>query len=809
MFKNHLRIAFRTLWKSKGFSAINIIGLAIGLATCLLIMLFVLDELSYDRYNKKAGRIYRVDGEIKFGGNHFVLATAPDPMGPTLKKDFPQVEQFVRFRNSGGLLIKKGNENVQEGQVIYADSTLFDVFTLPMPDGNPQTALREPNSIVITETIARKYFNTTQAAGRSLLINNRQNYTVTGVIKDMPAQSHFRYNFFVSMSTLEESRRNNWISNNFNTYVVLKEGADPKKLEAQFDALVEKYIGPQIVQFMSIDLNEFKKSGNYQRHILTPLTSIHLHSNKEAELSSNSSIQYVYIFSAIAFFILLIACVNFMNLSTARSANRSREVGVRKVLGSLKAGLVKQFLTESILISCIALGLALLLAWTMLPYFNRLAAKDIKLNVIASPWLLPILILMVLITGLLAGSYPAFYLSSFKPIQVIKGRLAAGFRTSWLRSGLVVFQFAISIMLIIATIIIYKQLRYIQSHKTGFNRHQVLVIHHSNPLGNKARTFSEEAMKLPGVENVTITGYLPTDQRRNDNPIFADPALDQKRAVSMQTWDVDDRYIPTLGMELVAGRNFSKQFPTDSAGIIINESAAKMYGFTDPIGKNLYYIRNINNPKNVSRLHILGIVKDFNFNSLREQVGPLALMLSEHQGNVAMRINTNNNIPHLITQIEKKYKALAPGAPFNYTFMDEDFTNQYRTEQRMGVIAVSFSSLAILIACLGLFGLAAYAAEQRTKEIGIRKVLGASVSHITAMLSKDFLRLVIIAAVIAFPVAWWFMHSWLQDFAYRTNISWWVFIIAGIAAALIAVITVSFQTIKAAVMNPVKSLRTE
>ncbi|HEX6426704.1 MAG TPA: ABC transporter permease [Niastella sp.] len=808
MFKNYLKIALRNLWKSKGFSALNIIGLAIGLATCLLIMLFVLDELSYDRYNKKAHRIYRVDGDMKFGGNHFILAVAADPMGPTLKKDFPQVEQYVRFRDNGGLLIKKGNENVQENRVIYADATLFDVFTLPMIDGNPQTALREPNSIVITETTARKYFNTTQVAGKNFVINNRDNYKITGVIKDIPSQSHFNFDIFVSLSTLEESRRNNWVSHNFNTYIVLKDGADPKQLEAQFDALVEKYAGPQLMQLLSTSIDELKKSGNYEHHLLTPLTSIHLHSNKVAELGANSSIQYVYIFSAIAFFILLIACVNFMNLSTARSANRAREVGVRKVLGSLKSNLVKQFLTESILISFIALILGLLLAWSMLPYFNQLAAKDIKLPILSNPLLLPILLSMVLITGLLAGSYPAFYLSSFKPIQVIKGKLAAGFKTSWFRSGLVVFQFAISIILIVATIVIYKQLHFIQSHKPGFNREQVLVIHNSGPLGNKAKAFREEVVKLPGVENVTMTGYLPTNGWRNDNPVFADPTLDQKRAVSMQTWDVDDQYIPTLGMELVTGRNFSKQFPTDSSGIIINEAGARLLGFTEPLGKTVYFMRDITNKNDISALHIIGIVKDFNFSSLRQSVTPLALMLDENHGNTALRISSTN-IPNLVTMIEKKYKTMAPGQPFNYSFMDEDFNNIYRTEQRMGVIAIAFSGLAILIACLGLFGLAAYAAEQRTKEIGIRKVLGATVSNITAMLSKDFLKLVIIAAVIAFPLAWWAMHTWLQDFAYRTNISWWVFIMAGVLAAGIAIVTVSFQTIKAAIMNPVKSLRTE
>lgn len=808
MLKNYIKVAFRNLWKSKGFSAINIIGLAIGLATCLLITLFVLDELSYDHYNKKAGRIYRVDGDIQFGGNHFILAVAPDPMGPALKKDYPQVEQYVRFRGYGGLLVKKGNENIQENKVIYADSTLFDVFTLPVIDGDPKTALTEPNSIVITEKIARKYFNTTRVAGKNLVVDKDKNYKITAVIKNIPSQSHFNFDFFISLSTLPESRENNWVSNNFNTYIVLKEGADPKALEAQFDALVDKYVGPQVMQIMSINMEQFKKSGNYDRYVLTPLTSIHLHSDKVAELGPNGSIQYVYIFSAIAFFILLIACVNFMNLSTARSSNRAKEVGVRKVLGSLKVHLVNQFLTESVLISCMALVLALIITWSLLPYFNRLAAKEISVGVVTEPWLIPLLLALVLVTGLLAGSYPAFYLSSFKPIQVIKGKLAAGFKSSWLRSSLVVFQFSISIILIIATVVIYKQLHYIQSRKLGFNREQVMIIHNSYPLDKQAKTFKDELIKLPGVENATMSGFLPTSDSRNDSPLFPDATLDQKKAVSMQIWDVDEQYIPTLGMEMARGRNFLSQFPTDSTGIIINEAAAHLLAFDEPLGKPLYYLNSLTKKNDVTAFHIIGVVKDFNFNTLRQQVTPLALMLRENRGNIAIRISSKN-IQHLIAQIEHQYKTMAPGQPFEYSFMNDDFDKLYRAEQRMGNIAITFSTLAILIACLGLFGLAAYAAEQRTKEIGIRKVLGASVSNITTLLSKDFLKLVIIAAVIAFPLAWWAMHTWLQDFAYRTGLSWWIFLSAGAIAILIAVITVSFQTIKAAVINPVKSLRTE
>jgi putative ABC transport system permease protein len=808
MIKNYFKVALRNLWKNKGFSAINIIGLAVGIAVCLLITLYVIDELSYDKYNTKADRIYRVDGDIQFGGNHFILAVAPDPMGPTLKKDFPQVEQYVRFRGYGGFLVKKGTENVQEGNVIYADSTLFDVFTLPIIEGDPKTALTAPYSIVITEDIAKKYFNTvTNVVGKNFIINDTGNYKITGVIKNVPKQSHLRFDFFVSLSSSEESRQNMWISNNFNTYIVLKPGADPKALEAQFEGMIDKYVGPQVKAFLNQDMEGFKKSGNFDRYILTPLTQIHLHSNKVAELGVNSNIQYVYIFSAIAIFILLIACVNFMNLSTARSANRAKEVGVRKVLGSFKKDLIRQFLMESMLVSFIALLLALFIAWLLLPYFNQLSSKDISLSFISVPLLLATLILIALMVGLLAGSYPAFYLSSFKPAEVLKGKLAGGFKRSWLRSGLVVFQFWISIVLIIGTVVIYKQLQYIQNIDIGFNRNQVLVVKGTDALRNQAKAFMQEVKKLPDVQNATMTGYLPTSDSRDDSPLFADATLDQKSAVSAQIWRVDENYIPILDMQMKLGRNFATQFLTDSTGIIVNEAAAKLFGFKDPLNKPLYYLNDLNK-KSVTVYHIVGVVKNFNFNSLRENVTPLALMYSEQNGSIAFRINTKN-AASLINKIAATYKKMAPGQPFTYSFMDEDFNRIYTAEQRIGNISITFSILAIVIACLGLFGLVTYAAEQRIREIGIRKVLGASISNIVSMLSMDFLKLVLIASVIAFPFAWYFMNSWLQDFAYRIHISWWIFAIAGIMALLIALITVSFQAIRAALMNPVKSLRTE
>ena len=807
MLKNYIKIAIRNLWKHKGFSAINIFGLAVGIATCLVIMVFVIDELSYDKYNKKADRIYRVDGDIQFGGNHYILAVVPDPMGPTLKKDYPQVEQYVRFRDNGGFRVKKGNENVQENKVIRVDSTLFDVFTLPLLSGDTKRALVDPNTVVITEKVAEKYFNSTDVVGKTFIVNDTENYKITGVLKNIPTQSHFNYDFFVSMSSSEESRKNNWLSNNFNTYILLKEGQDARPFDGKLNEVVNKYLSVQVKQLLNISMSDFEKSGNFDRYSLTPLTQIHLHSDKVGELGANANMQYVYIFSAIAIFILLIACINFMNLSTASSSGRSKEVGVRKVLGSQKNNLVFQFLTESLLISCIALLLAIVFAALMLPYFNQLSGKQIQLGLFSRMWLLPTLLLIALIVGLLAGSYPAFYLSSFQPIAVLKGKLTRGFKSGWLRSSLVIFQFAISIVLIVGTVVIYNQLNFIQNKKLGFDREHVLVIKNTYSLGNQAKSFKNELLNINGVQSVAMTGFLPTGDYRNDSPLFPDASLDQKKAVAMQNWDVDENYIPTLKIEIASGRNFSSQMPTDSSAIIINESAAKLLNFDDPLNKTLYYITSLKN-KSTRAYHIVGVIKDFNFNSLRQQVTPLALFYAEEKGSVAIRFKTAN-IPHLITDVENKWKSIVANQPFDYSFMDDDFNNIYKGEQRIGKIAMIFSILAIFIACLGLFGLVTYAAEQRTKEIGIRKVLGATVTNIVGMLSKDFLKLVLIAFVIAAPLAWWAMHSWLQDFAYRINISWWIFMIAAIVTMLIALVTISFKAIRAALSNPVKSLRTE
>jgi putative ABC transport system permease protein len=809
MFTNYLKIAWRNLLKNKTFSLINIIGLASGLACFILITLYITDELSYDRQHEKADRIYRINSDIRFGGTELTMAVSADPMGATLKKDYPQVEQFARiYASEGSKLFKKDNVFITEERVVYADSTLFDVFTFPAVAGNTKTALNEPNTVVVTESTAKKYFGSVEAAmGKTMECNDERNklYKVTAVIKDIPKNSHFVFDMFLSMDNVQYNF-NTFLSHNFHTYIVLKAGTDYKTFEKNFVQVIDKYILPEAKQFMQIEsMKDFEKTGNRLSYSLIPLTDIHLKSERYVELAANGSMQYVYIFGAVALFILLIACINFMNLSTARSASRAKEVGIRKVLGTEKKSLIRQFLAESTLTSFIALLLALVGTWLALNWFNDLAGKEFRMTDLLKPGFILFLLALPVAVGLLAGSYPAFFLSSFKPIAVLKGKMNTGFSKSNLRSTLVVFQFFTTILLITGTIVIYKQLSYIQSTKIGFNKEQVLVVDNPSMNSSTAESFRAEVSKLSSVKASSFAGFLPvSNSSRNDNTWSTEAVMNEKSGFNMQNWRIDYDYIPTLGMEIIKGRNFSPQYGGDSTGLIINEATAALIGGGDPIGRKLY----TNNGQNPTVYTVIGVVKNFNYESLRKNVGPLCFRLGNNKWTTAFRVETKD-MKNLLAQVESKFKAMAPGMPFSYSFLDESFDGMYRAEQRIGKVAFSFSFLAILIACLGLFGLATYMAEQRTKEIGIRKVLGASVSGIVQMLSKDFVKLVLIACVFAIPLAWWGTSQWLQNFAYRVSIGWWVFGAAAVIALIIAVLTVSSQAVKAALSNPVKSLRTE
>jgi putative ABC transport system permease protein len=810
MFKNYLKVAFRNLWKNKTFSFINIVGLAIGLCCFLLIAVYVLDELSYDRFYKNADRIYRINSDIRFGGADLHMPVTSDMMGELLKKDYPQVEQYTRIYNfNGDKLIRKGNEYIDESRVANVDSTFFDVFQIPVVEGQIKDALNEPNTVVLNESSAQKYFGTVHAVGKTLEIKDQKNpyYKVTAVVKDIPSNSHFHFDLFFSMKNVDY----NWgqlTSHNFYTYLRLRKGTDYKAFEKNFETYITKYVLPDAKKFMNINsMEEFRKAGNKLEYSLQPLTQIHLYSDRSFELSPSGNIQYVYIFSAVALFILIIACINFMNLTTARSANRAREVGIRKVLGTEKKNLVFQFLSESTLMVIVSLLLAILIAFAVMPLFNSVANKQMKVTSLFSPYILPVLISLPFVVGMLAGVYPAFFLSAFKPIEVLKGKLKLGSRSGGLRSVLVVFQFTTSIILIIGTIVVYRQLNYIQTRNLGYNKDQVLIINGLSALNKNIDAFKNEVDQMPGVTSSTLSGFLPvSDSYRSDNSYSKEAVMTTKNGFDMQNWYVDYDYIKTLGMQIIKGRNFSKDYGSDSSAVVINETAAKILGYSDPIGKKIYSAFAQQGRENAYT--IIGVVKNFNFESLRKDVGPLCFLLGGGNGLAVFKVNTSN-IQNLVSNIESKWKALASGVPFSYRFLNESFDKMYRNEQRVGKIALSFSLLTILIACLGLFGLATFIAEQRTKEIGIRKVLGASVNGIVQLLSKDFLKLVFIAFIIATPVAWWAMHKWLQDFAYRVDLAWWMFLLAGLGAIFIALVTVSFQAVKTALTNPVKNLRTE
>ncbi len=805
MLRNYLKIAFRNLWRNKTYSGINLFGLAFGIATCLLISFYILDELSYDRFLTNADRVYRINSDIRFGGSDTHTANSSAPMAAALVQNYPEIEAAARILNQAPGMIWKGSEKIQEKEV-YADSSIFEVLGIPLLSGNPKTALNQPHTVVITRKMALKYFDTVEAVGKTLRVNDSQYYKVTGVMEDFPSTSHIKTDFFFSMLDNANSKQDYWLSHNFYTYLLLKPGVSPAKAEQQIQQLFIRRAGPFIQQTLGKSMAELEAAGSYLRYSLIPITDIHLHSDRVDEMNPPSNIQYVYIFSAIALFILVIACINFMNLATARSAHRAKEVGVRKVLGSGNGNLIGQFLTESIVLSLMAFAISLLLAELALPAFNNLADKQLTLSFFKDWYLFPLLLIFALLVGILAGSYPAFYLSAFEPAQVLKGKLTTGMRSGWLRSSLVVFQFFSSVFLIICTLAIYHQLKFIQKEKVGFNRDQVVML--EGVYGPQVQTLKNEILRIPGVESGTVTGYLPIPSWRGDNSFFPEGEVVQERAVQMQEWYVDADYTKTLGLKIIAGRNFSPGMATDSSGIILNEAAVKLFGYTNPIGKKISAIEDMQTGQ-TRDLTVIGVVKNFNYESLRENVGALSLQLSSKPAGWANFRLQSSNLPETIRQMEQSWKKLMPGQPFHAQFMDEAFDNIYRSEQRIGKVFMAFASTAILIACLGLFGLAAYSAERRTKEIGVRKVLGASEIQLITLLSSDFIRLIGIAFVIASPLAWYVMNQWLEGFAYRITLNIWLFLLAGGLALLVALVTVSSQAIRASLTNPVKSLKSE
>lgn len=806
MLLNHLTIAWRNLRKHKFYSLINIMGLALGLTAFIFIYLFVRHEISYDKYHPAADRTFRVDAYGRLGDQTISTAQTGAPVGPTMKTDFPEVETFMRFRSQGSFIVNYENRTFTEPNVMFVDSTFFNVFGTPLVEGNPLTVLTAPNSVVISKAIAQKYFGAENPIGKALLLDNDDNYTVTGIMESTPSNTHYNIDLLLSLSTLEESRQQLWGNMNFNTYVTLHQGTHVEQFADKMNQhLVSQYFAPEIEQYIGMSWQDFLSSGNAFDFTLFPVTDIHLYSDLEDEIAANSDIKYVWIFSIIGAFILLIACINFMNLSTARSAVRAREIGVRKVVGATRRDLVRQFLGESFLVTILSLGIAAVLVFLLLGRFNDLAGKSFALSDLFSVQFILLGLTLVLMTGMLAGSYPAVFLSRFQTIKVLRGSVNQGRSKPYLRNALVVFQFLITVFLICGTMVVYKQLNYIQDKKLGFEREQLLILNDAYVLGDNIQAFKSRMLAETEVQNATITGYLPIPSWRGSSSYFKGRNAELDQAILTNNWRVDYDYLETMGMELVEGRDFSTDFATDSSAVIINESLAQYYEGS-VIGQELSGFGDDGNSLNI--FTIVGVVKDFNYESLRQTIEPLALFIGEAPGFVTMRLNTDQ-LPNFINRMEAVWSEMAPGQPFSYTFMDERFDRMYNAEQRIGSIIGTFAFLAIFIACIGLIGLSTFIAQQRTKEIGIRKVLGASTVGLVQLLSRDFVKLVIFALVIAVPLAWWAMNSWLESFAYRIELNLSIFATAAVIAVLIAVLTVSFQSIRAALANPVDSLRGE
>lgn len=808
MLNYNIKFAIRNLLKYKSISFINITGLSIAIAACLLILFFVQDELSYDKYNKKADRIFRVIVDLKLGGNTLVATSLGAPTAEALINDFPEVENAVKIKETGSWFISYGDKSFKEINVIKADSTFFDIFTVPLLKGNSKTALTKPNTLVLSRKMAEKYFSRDNPIGKTLRLDNSEDYMVTGVFDKIPSNSHFHADFILSLQIKPGKDNDYWLSNmNYVTYILLQKNYNYKNLEAKFPSMVEKYIGPEVELFIGKQLKDFIKEGNKAGFYLQPLTDIHLHSDLMGEFEPNGDIKYVLIFSAIAVFILLIACINYVNLSTASSSSRAKEVGIKKVLGSEKKDLIRQFLTESIVISLIATFLALIIIELVLPIFNNLSGKELTISHFTNYQFLVAILILTIFIGFLAGSYPALFISSFKPISVLKGKLRTGAKSGLLRSSMVVFQFVASIVMIIATIVVFNQLSYIQNKKLGFNKEHVIIIHDTFILGDKAESFKNEVVNDSRIISGTISSSLPIESSKSSNGTFRDGRADDEKLTPMQSWRVDYDYIPTLGMEVIKGRNFSREFGSDSKAVVINETVARHFEWKDPIGKRLSQYTSSDGSQ-MATYTVIGVVKNFHYESLKNTIGPVLLFLRPSTTYTVFRFN-NENISEIINFIKNKWEQFAPGATFEFSFMDKDFDKMYKAEQKIGDIFSTFAFLSIFIGCLGLFALAAFAASQRTKEIGIRKILGASVSKVLLLLTKEFLKWILLANIIAWPIAYYFMNNWLEDFAYRIEMSWWIFVAAGVLTLFIALLTVSWQAIRAALANPVESLRYE
>lgn len=807
MFKNYIKTAWRSLKRNKIFSFINVFGLSVGLACCMLICAYVYSELSYDRYPAQADQIYRVGVKTIENAGISEYPNVDVAVAKGIKDQYPQVEEVTRLTGSKPAFIEYNGKKFKEEHLQMIDPNFLQMFSIPLIDGDIKTCLNDPYSIVITKDFAKKYFGDQSALGKTLMVSEEP-YKVTGLIDKVPDNSHFHADAFLSMNAYVRNQKQTWSNIGYFTYIRLNKNADPKKLEASFPEMVKKFVVPEIAHDMGVSTAEASKSVNTFLFYLQPLTDIHLHSTTKYELEPNGDIHYVYIFAALAIFILMLACINFTNLSTASSARRSKEVGIRKVLGSEKSGLISQFLTESVLLTFGAMLLALAFVYLLLPVFNDLSLKHIHISFFFSYKAIIIEMLLTFVVGIIAGIYPAFVLSGFQIISVLKGgggsTKPAG--KNFLRSGLIIFQFAVSTALIIATFVVYQQLHYMQNKKLGYDKDQILVLNDTWSLRRNVDAFRQQLLSNPQVINATISSSVPGTGGGMDGTQIDAKEFDDKGGhaeIHTNIFHVDESYIPTLGIKLAQGRNFYPSYPGDSMAVVVNEALVRDLGWgnSNPIGKTI--VRSLR-----AQYTVVGVVKDFHYTSAKQKIAPLMLLPGHSTSSIMVKVKTKN-ISGLIADMKTQWDNFKSDVPFSYSFLDDKFASLYKSEQQTGKIFTVFSVVALIIASLGLFGLAAFMIRLRIREIGIRKVLGASTGSITTMLSKEFLRLIVIASLISFPLTWYAMNKWLQDFAYRISIQWWVFLLAGCIALVVAALTISFQSVKAALANPVKSLRNE
>lgn len=800
MLKNYLTVAIRNILKHKFFSAINIFGMTIGVAACLLIILYVNDELSYDRFHFKADRIYQVGLHGKIGGQDIMTSSTCPPMAEALIKEVRGVEEVTRIANFWGSPVVKFEDKIfTEEKIFFVDSNFFNFFSFHLLEGDAKIALLEPNSVVLTKSVAIKYFGNANAIGKLITMGGDKSYKVTGITPDAPLNSHFIYKILVSSNSADHLQSNTWLNNFLHTYFILNKETSLSSVEENFNDLVLKYVGPEVEKLMGLSIKQMQDQGGAYGYYTTPLTDIHLQSVSRDDLEPGGNMMYVYFFGGIGIFILVIACINFMNLSTARSAGRAKEVALRKTLGSMRGQMIGQFLAESIVYSFIAVIFGLVLCYFLLPQFNLLSGKQLGMAAFTSPGFIASIVGLIAFVGVVAGSYPAFYMTSFNAVEVLKGKVRAGVRSKGVRSILVVFQFALSIFLIIFTAVVYQQIKFMQTRNLGIDQHNVMILPNAGRLENNRDAFKNALAEQTGIVSSSYTNN--SFPGVNNTTVFKSGGSEQDHIMGQYYADYDHQQV--IKFELKEGRYFSKDFPSDSSAILLNESAVKEFGFTQPLQEEI-----IDNDEGYQkRLRIIGVYKDFNFESLKTTVRPLSIRLTDKSYQLMIRYD--GSASKAVTTVEKIWKQYAPNEPFDYSFLDDNFDELFRSELRMGQIFSVFSGLTIFIACLGLFALAAFMAEQRTKEIGIRKAMGATTAGLILLLSREFTKLVIIAFIPAAVAAVFVVNSWLNGFAYRVEVSPWIFIISGILSITIAWLTVSYQAIKAAATNPVHSLRYE